>query len=73
VTTIPFALPRASQVTVKVFTPLGEEIATLVNQKLPAGRHEARWDASGWPSGVYFYRLRVNEDFVETKKLMLVK
>jgi len=70
---IPFVLPRGSQVTLKVFTHLGEEIATLVNQKLPAGRHEARWDASGWPSGVYFYRLRAGDRFVETRRLLLVK
>jgi hypothetical protein len=44
----------------------------LVNQKLPAGQHEAHWEASDWPSGVYFYRLQA-EGFVQTKKLILIK
>ncbi|MGH7601434.1 MAG: T9SS type A sorting domain-containing protein, partial [bacterium] len=71
-TTIAFALPRFTQVTLKIFNQLGEEVATLVNQKMPAGQHEAFWDATGRPSGVYFYRLQA-EGFVQTKKLILIK
>jgi ligand-binding sensor domain-containing protein len=71
-TTIVFALPRASRVTLKIFNRVGEEVATLVNQKLSAGQHEAHWEASGWASGVYFYRLQA-EGFAQTKKLMLIK
>jgi ligand-binding sensor domain-containing protein len=71
-TTIPFSLPRSVHVTLKVFNHLGEEVKTLMNQKLPSGRHEARWIATEQASGVYFYRLQA-EGFVETKKLILVK
>jgi hypothetical protein len=72
-TTIAFTLPRLNHVTLKVFNQLGEEVATLVDQKLPAGRHQAPLDASGWPSGVYFYRLQAEDNFIATRKLILVK
>jgi hypothetical protein len=71
-TTIRFALPAASPVTVKVYDLLGQEVATLVNEVRPAGEHSVTFDASALSSGIYFYQLRVN-NFVESKKLMLVK
>jgi hypothetical protein len=60
-------------VTLKIFDHLGKEVATLVNEKRPAGRHETHVQAAGWPSGVYFYRLQADGFFVETKKLVLLK
>jgi hypothetical protein len=71
-TTIRFALPAASPVTLKVFNLLGQEVATLVNEVKPAGEHSVTFDGSALSSGIYFYQLRVN-NFVESKKLMLVK
>jgi hypothetical protein len=71
-TTIQFSLPRSGFVTLKVFSILGEEVATLASEELPAGRYTTRWNANGLPSGVYFYRLQTG-DFAETKKLVLVK
>jgi hypothetical protein len=56
----------------KVFDVLGKEIETLVNEKLSPGTYEATWDASKYPSGVYFYRLTA-DDFSETKKMLLTK
>jgi hypothetical protein len=71
-TAIAFSLPRAGHVTLKVYDILGKEIATLVDQHLSIGRHEAIWDAGSVESGVYFYQLRAGE-FVATKKLILMK
>jgi len=71
-TTIAFSLPRAEQVTLKVFNLLGKEIATLVDEKFSAGRYEVRWEAGGIESGTYFYQLRAGE-FAATKKLILMK
>jgi hypothetical protein len=71
-TNITFSLPKPSHVTLQVFTVLGEEVATLVDQELPAGRHEAAWDANSMNGGVYFYRLQAGS-FVQTKKLILLK
>jgi hypothetical protein len=71
-TTIAFALPKLSEVTLKIFDASGREVATLVEGKLPAGKHEVVLDASPFSSGVYFYRLQAGE-FSQTRRLMLVK
>ena len=72
VTTIEFSLPRSSLVKLKVYSCFGEEIATLVSENLPSGNHKVQWNAKGMASGVYFYRLYM-EDLVQTQKLLLVK
>jgi hypothetical protein len=59
-------------VTLKVFDVLGREVATLLNDRLPAGVYTVRWDASTLPSGAYFYRLSAG-NFVETKKMVIAK
>lgn len=51
---------------------LGREIATLVNEEQPAGWNEVTWNASGFASGLYYYRLH-SQEFTETKKLLLVR
>ncbi len=71
-TTIRFALPKSAYVTLKIYDLLGQEIETLVNEKLLAGEYDLLWNAAGLPSGVYLYRIRADE-FVETKKLVLLK
>jgi hypothetical protein len=71
-TTIRFTIPRSSHVTLDIYNLLGEKIASLLSTRLNAGTHSARWDASGVPSGVYFYRMEA-DDFVQTKRLVVVK
>lgn len=71
-TTIAFALPKLSEVTLKIFDASGREVATLVEGRLPAGRHEVVLDARPFSSGVYFYRLQAG-DFLQTRRLTLVK
>ncbi len=71
-TEIQFSLPRKSHVTLTIFDLLGRQVATLVSEELSAGSYSTRWDAAGFPSGVYLYRLRAG-DFVETKKLLLLR
>ena len=56
----------------KVYNIMGKEVATLVNEKKGAGNYNVRFDASKLASGVYFYSIRSN-DFVSTKKMMLIK
>ncbi|MDX1545722.1 MAG: FG-GAP-like repeat-containing protein [Rhodothermales bacterium] len=56
-TTIPFHLERAGPVRLTLYDLRGARLATLVDRTLPAGRHEATWDAAGLPNGVYVYRL----------------
>ena len=71
-TNIKFDLPKASNIKLIVYDALGREVTTLVNEELKAGSYQVDWDGSGYPSGVYFYRLEVG-NFVETKKMLLIK
>lgn len=59
-------------VVLKIYDMLGKEIATLVNGEKPIGSYEIEFNATGLPSGVYFYRIQAG-DFVETKKMVLMK
>ncbi len=71
-TTIAYELPTRSKVLLKIYDMLGREVATLVNGEQAAGRYAQSFNASGLASGLYFYRLQAG-NFVETKKMMLVK
>jgi hypothetical protein len=71
-TTIRYELPERAYVTLKVFNPVGEEIATLVDGNQDAGYSSVVFDGSRYASGVYYCRLTAGE-FVETKKMILVK
>jgi photosystem II stability/assembly factor-like uncharacterized protein len=71
-TTIEFTLPHAGFVTLKVYNVAGQEVATLLEGNHAAGIIKTTWDASGLPSGAYFYRLTAGE-YVQTKKAVLMK
>ncbi len=71
-TTIKFTLPVTSNVTLKIFNTLGEEVSVPVNRVMEVGTHEVNFDASQLNSGVYFYRLRA-DGFMQTRKMMLLK
>jgi photosystem II stability/assembly factor-like uncharacterized protein len=55
-----------------IYDVLGREVAVLVNKKLNAGIYKVEWDASNFPSGVYFYKL-ITCSYIETKKMILIK
>jgi len=72
-TIIKYQIPEAGFVSLKIFDIVGNEVATLVNQKENAGTHEVEFSAKGLSaSGVYFYKMQVN-DFVNSKKMILLK
>jgi hypothetical protein len=71
-TNIRYGLPKNSFVKLTVYNALGREIETLVNEKQSAGTYETAFDASRYPSGVYFYRL-TTDGFSETRKMLLIK
>jgi len=72
-TVIRYSLIENRFVSLKVYDALGREVAVLVNKKLTAGKYEAEFDGSNFASGVYFYSLYVNENRVDTKRMLLVK
>jgi hypothetical protein len=67
-----FAIADLRFVTLKVFDVLGQEVATLVNNTMPAGSYDVAFDARSLSSGVYFYRLSAG-GIVQTKKMILEK
>ncbi|HRE41666.1 MAG TPA: hypothetical protein PLG90_10045 [Ignavibacteria bacterium] len=77
VTKINYDLPFDSRVMMKVYDITGREVYSLVNEQKPAGYYTTQFNAGSLASGVYFYRLIANgingQDFVLTKKMMLVK
>ncbi len=72
VTNIKFDVASTSQVKITVYDLLGNEAAQLVNERLPAGTYKTDWDASSYPSGVYYYKITAGE-YSETHKMALVK
>jgi len=72
VTRIKFNLPVSSDVKLVIYDVLGREIETLLNENKKPGSYEVNWDGSRYASGVYFYKL-ITDEFVETKKMVLVK
>lgn len=71
-TKIKFSLTKTSFAEMKIYNILGQQVAVLVNESLKPGIYEVSFNASVFPSGVYFYRL-VTNDFTETKKMVLIK
>lgn len=71
-TVISWQLAAGGYVTIKVYDVLGRELITLVNRYYITGKYKVNFKAKGLPSGEYFYRL-ITKDFIETKKMMLVR
>jgi len=71
-TEISLSLPRVSEVKLDVFNLLGQKVTTIFDGELEAGTHSFSWDGSSVASGVYLYRVTAG-DFVETKKMILLK
>lgn len=71
-TEITFNIPVASIVKLYVYDALGKETQMLLDKEMKAGKYSIQWDATAFPSGVYFYRLTAG-DFTDTKKMVLIK
>jgi hypothetical protein len=71
-TTIGFEIPVSQHVSLRVFDSLGREVDVLVDGMLPSGRHEARFQADGLPSGIYLYRME-SGTFHQTGRMTLIK
>jgi hypothetical protein len=76
-THINYALPKASQVTLKIYNTLGQLVRTLVDHRISAGRHSVTWDGRDdhgtlVSSGIYFYSLKTNEKQL-TKRMTFLK
>ena len=77
-TTIGFGIPEKGNVRLSVLNILGEEIKVLLNEEKEAGYHSIDFNASNFPSSVYFYRIqasfvKLRTVFIDTKKMILLK
>ncbi|MFA7362229.1 MAG: M14 family zinc carboxypeptidase [Candidatus Kapaibacterium sp.] len=71
-TNISFDLKESSNVVLKIFDVSGKEVSVLTNKLYTAGSHTIKWNASEYPSGVYFYKIQAG-DYSGVKKMLLVK
>ena len=71
-TTISFAIPNPTVISLKIYDHLGREIETLIEEYRQAGEFTVQWIAENLPSGIYLYRLEVGEH-IETRKLVIQK
>ena len=73
VLTISFSIPSEENITVAIYNMVGEKIVTLVNNVYKqAGFHDLKWNASEFPSGMYFVRIQT-PSIIDTKKALLIK
>ena len=71
-TTIQYSIPEAEKVVLTIYNVLGQQVATLMNEVQNPGTYQATFDAAHLASGVYIYRIQAG-DFVESKRMMLIK
>ena len=76
-TTIPFAVPRETDVAISIFDISGRLIKRLISTQYPAGQHKVVWNGRSdagiqVSSGIYFYRMKT-EGFIQTRKFLLTK
>ena len=72
-TLIRYQVPENSNVSLKVYNSIGKEVAQLVNGEITAGVHEVSFDATHLSSGIYYYAIKAGNNFVQTRKMILLK
>jgi len=72
ITRMDFSIPIDQFINIKVYDILGNKIITLINDNLSAGKHNIQWDASNYPSGVYFIKLEC-ENYYSMRKMLFLK
>lgn len=72
-TVINYILPRADRVELSIYNSVGQKVRTLVSEKQPAGLHQVVWDAHGFASGLYIYKLETEQGYKKSRKLILLK
>ncbi|MCI0449359.1 MAG: YCF48-related protein [Chlorobi bacterium] len=71
-TSIRFAIPKESFVKLAVYDMLGKKIQTLVSESLIPATYEVKWNAEGFSSGIYFYKIQAG-DYTDVKKMSVIK
>jgi hypothetical protein len=71
-TEIRFSIVKGEHTSFRIYNLIGEEVARLVNEVLPAGNYSVEWNAGNVPSGIYIYTI-TTDSFNDTKKMILLK
>jgi hypothetical protein len=71
-TMINYQLPMASKVDLSIYNLIGQKVATLVSERKQAGQYQVVWNANGFSSGIYYYRLEAG-GFTKVKKCLLLR
>ena len=71
-TVISYNLTQTTNVRVDVYSTLGQKVRTIVNENQSVGHHKVEFNASGLPSGVYFYQIQAG-NFMHQKKMLLMR
>jgi len=71
-TKIKYNIPETENIKLAIYNSVGEEVEVLVNEMMNTGFYEIEFNAATLPSGIYFYQMQAG-DFVETKKMVLMK
>jgi hypothetical protein len=71
-TLINYQLPKTSNVEISIYNLLGQKVAILIDEKQNPGNHQVKWDASGFASGIYLYKIEAGE-FQDVKKMILLR
>ena len=71
-TVIKFGVPERSNVLIKIYDVLGGEVITLINEQMDAGWYNVDFNASGYSTGVYIYRMQAGK-YINTKKMILLR
>ena len=69
---INYQLPIINEVELSIYNLLGQKLSTLVDEKQQTSSYQVEWDASGYASGIYYYRLVAGE-FAEVRKMVLIR
>lgn len=72
-TSIEYQVPITSDISITILNQLGQNIATLINQRQPAGKYKFTWNAKDYPSGIYYYNFKINNELKTVKKMILLK
>ena len=72
-TEIFYVIPKSGKITLKVYNIIGSEVATLVDGFVNAGKHSIKFNAKDFASGIYFYRMNTDDNFISARKMLLVK
>ncbi|HMS33522.1 MAG TPA: M1 family aminopeptidase [Ignavibacteria bacterium] len=72
-TFINYHLKEFSSMNLVIYDIYGKSIQTIINEDQPAGNYEVQFDGSNYPSGVYYCRMKVNGNLIDTKRMVLIK